>query len=181
MSVISFVSLFGSLTTIYSEPVREFGAMTEANNDLNIRSTQLMRLYICNLVLVAEVIIFFVESTSISLLILRYVYCFIFGLWMTGLISDMKSMLLILFNWINNIVFGEQAKVHIYRTFFLLVVNAGITLGLVIEYTSWDYFVIVNSVLMGVSVLTSTLGNTICCFGNNVYYKKKHYFLEYIL
>ena len=105
--------------------------MTGINSDLSIRSSQLIRIYICNIILIIEVIFYFLSGVY-SVYILQMIYCFSFGLWWFGLLSDLYSTTLIMINWVNNLVFGEQYKVYHYRGLLNLILNAGITLGLVI-------------------------------------------------
>jgi hypothetical protein len=53
-------------------------------------------------------------------------------LWWIGLFADISSTILIVINWVNNLIFGEQNKVSHSRAFLTLTVNIVITFGLVI-------------------------------------------------
>jgi hypothetical protein len=77
-------------------------------------------------------VVFYFTYTDYATYIVQVIYCFTFVLWWIGLFADISSTNLILINWINNLVFGEQNKVTYNRAFFTLAVNIIITFGLVI-------------------------------------------------
>ena len=80
--------------------------MTESYNALSIRSPYLVRIYISNIILIVETVLYFLYPSSTVLSVFQLIYCFTFGLWVLGLLSDTASMTLILVNWVNNVVFG---------------------------------------------------------------------------
>lgn len=104
--------------------------MNEESNNLSIRSTYLVRVYITNAVLIPETVLYFLGYGSI-VSALQIVYCFLFALWWIGLLSDIASTTHIFVNWINYLVFGEQNKVYLYRAFITLIINAGVSIGII--------------------------------------------------
>ena len=141
--------------------------MTENYYVLSLRSTYLVRIYLCDCVLTVETVLFYLYPKSSILTVFQHIYCLMFGLWWLGILTDITSLITIVANWINEVVFGEQKKVGLGRVVISLVLNAAIALGFVVEYIPdySHYFTLVNSVMLGTSLITSTsLLNSVCWF-----------------
>ena len=161
--------------------MKEFGVMNEESGRLGWRSSYLVRVYLVNAVLIVETVMYFLGYGGV-VEVIKYVYCFGFMGWWLGIVGDLTTMVYVLINWVNLLVFGEQKKVKLYRGVISLIINAGVSIGIMfIPPTTNHYFPIVNSVLMGTAILTSSLLNTICCFPTNALLKSKHYYLEHTL
>lgn len=65
-----------------------------------------------------------------------------------------------------------------------MFLNVGITLGFVVEYMPGNdnYFTLVNCVMSGMAMITSTsLVQSLCWFQKNVVVKANRHYLEFIL